>query len=235
MKFCSYYYSISILVSLSFFSCTNKERSNERIKVNVAKQSVRPNYKRDILVNYDSDNNNRVLFDTVYCDTIKVGNNRFRVNYSLIYKQYKIEAQIDWLGDSIPDTEHNQFNPIPLKQLLRFSDKNNAPKAVFLPIRRINAKASSGQSVNILDNIISSIGIIKGDNWLVVIVGGYGGCNSCSEFTGYFTLNGDILRMNYRSQRKIYLDTGYINNIINTYKLNERELSRAKYSRITIY
>ncbi|SHF34656.1 hypothetical protein SAMN05444377_10723 [Flavobacterium fontis] len=91
--------------------------------------------------------------------------------------------------------------PPRLKQLL-YIIKKNKKKIIKIPKTNRYQITSSGKKIKIVDIRIDKIDFysFKGDTCFRV--SGYGGCNSCNEFEGYYNLEGKIIYYSYRNKVK---------------------------------
>ncbi len=94
----------------------------------------------------------------------------------------------------------NLFYPIVIKQQLLFFE-NNQLKVLYESVsKKIHQNTCTGINIEMLDNVITDIGVIPAKNQHVFMVFGYGGCNACTEYFGYFHLNGTRIWEYYGSR-----------------------------------
>ena len=68
----------------------------------------------------------------------------------------------------------------------------------------------SNNKIALLDNVIFEAAIVTGTKGSFYKIRGYGGCTSCSSYTGYYSLNGELFFENYFSD-----GDGFLKNIGN--------------------
>ncbi|HTL81936.1 MAG TPA: hypothetical protein VL651_09545 [Bacteroidia bacterium] len=129
---------------------------------------------------------------------------------SLVFQQYKMVVITTYMNNSVLDIidQINQFVIMPLKQKFSFYKKGILIHSCKLPINRVTVLSSSNKMVNILDNVVMSIGLLKGTKGALYQTYGAGGCNACSESFGLFDLNGNLLCFHYNTRSKVYVSFG---------------------------
>ncbi len=110
---------------------------------------------------------------------------------------YIIKAETIFMKDSVLGSDTNVFSPICIDQYLIFTHNDTVLKRVRYPAKKIWQKTYNSQNVLMLENVIFNIGIINGKYGSLLAVNGYGGCNSCSEFLGLYSMKGDLLYESY--------------------------------------
>lgn len=224
-----------ITLFIFFLSCAQVTKRNKDVSTDTLKQVETKEKDTIPTIEVDAKNSNRVLYDSVYSHVYHLNIKDFTVKTSIVFKEHKIVIESEYLNDSVSVEESNMFNPIPLKQEMFFYTKGQLNARVIYPARMITQKTESGEPVKMLDNVIVGAGIIKGRKGNLLVVGGYGGCNDCSEFEGYYTLEGKSIGINYRTKSEVFISTADIDKIISTYQLDEKELHQKKYSWVRIY
>jgi len=184
---------------------------------------------------YDTTNKNGVLYDSAYKITKSLSDSTYEEQISLVYQRYKVEVTSVYLDDSVARDESNLFNPVCLSQRLSFYEDHVLKKTQAHPVRTITQKVSSGKRVEMLEDVITDIGVIRGKRGLLVVTQGYGECSSCSEFYGVYSMQGDRLWYVYRTKQEVYKEEGNAEKVFSDYGANEEEMDRSTYSRIVVY
>jgi hypothetical protein len=102
-----------------------------------------------------------------------------------------------YLNDSVQPDEKHVFNPICISQDLVFKKDGSTVAIVSSPSKKINQKTASGDTVLMLENVITYLNAYSGTKGSVYSVEGYAGCNACSAFFNWYDLNGNLLRSRY--------------------------------------
>ncbi|MEO6884098.1 MAG: hypothetical protein ABI199_08750 [Bacteroidia bacterium] len=169
------------IISCFLFSCNNstqekpntteKKDSSIYVQKLVTKKSVNPNNKKKW-----------VYKDSIYTYEKDISNG-----------EYSLSVRTTCLNDSVKPEETNIFNPVVLKQEMIFMKKNKIIYERKFPALEITQMVYNYKKVKMCENVIYEIGLISGLKIPFYTVYGYGGCNSCSEYFGYFTLDGKLL------------------------------------------
>lgn len=106
-----------------------------------------------------------------------------------------------YTSDNFNENVEDLRTPPRLKQLLYIIKKNKKIK-IKIPKTNRYQITSSGKKIKIVDIRIDKIDFysFKGDTCFRV--SGYGGCNSCNEFEGYYNLDGKIIYYSYKNKVK---------------------------------
>lgn len=89
----------------------------------------------------------------------------------------------------------------------------------------------NGDSVKIYENVIKEIGVLEGQNTALFFVGGYGGCNSCPEWNGLFSLNGELLWHHYGNGRIIVSQSGHLDLLLTESGIDPDNLTLSKFNK----
>jgi hypothetical protein len=91
-------------------------------------------------------------------------------------------------------------NMFTISQTIIFLYKDSTIKHVKHPVNHITQKTSSMAKVKVLDNVIYAIGVVETKDSVFYVIKGSGGCNTCSEFYGFYSLKGDLYWSMYSSK-----------------------------------
>ena len=150
---------------------------------------------------------------------------------SIVYNGYTLKVVSYCVDDSIANDQPNLFYPICYKQDIFCIDNNGRTIKCFYKVRTINERAISGKNYQLLDNIVTEIGIIKGKRGTAFIVYGYGGCNSCSEIYSIFSLKGDLMYFLYQKGDEEYSNLGDLNAVAKIYNFDVENYLSGNYSK----
>lgn len=136
-------------------------------------------------------------------DTIKYSSNGI-CNYSTFVagsKAYSLEVKTTYLNDSVFLNEKWAFdlNDVVSNQELIFKLGDQIIVQRNHNVRKRKSKKAIG-TINLLDNVIRGVSVVKGGSGSFYKIEGAGGCNACSEYSGYFSLRGELLWENYSSR-----------------------------------
>jgi hypothetical protein len=113
---------------------------------------------------------------------------------------YTLQIETKYLYDKAYLTpgwfeDHNQAV---LAQKIIFKRKGILLNTRSFDVRSLPA-IKFGKKVSLLDNVIIEIAVVNGTKGSFYKIEGYGGCNNCTNYTGYFSLNGKLLFKTYSS------------------------------------
>jgi hypothetical protein len=184
---------------------------------------------------YDSSNANGIRFDSMHKIRIGDTGNTFSEEAMIAYKGCRVVVKSTFIKDSVSPDEPNLFNPICARQQILFYSNNAVLKTLDYPVRIITQKNTSGKKEKMLENVINDLGFIKSKAGFVVIVSGWGGCNTCSSFDGLFSPKGDVLAIKYGTEYETYDSVGDIDKVAERLGIDSRELDRMTWSSIKVY
>jgi hypothetical protein len=126
------------------------------------------------------------------------------LNYTTVLPstdEYSLEINTTYIYDSLFLAERwvADLNEVVTEQKLIF--KKNG-----IAINQFNHNVKKwildkfGKKRSLLDNVIRTAGLVSAKNGGFYKVEGAGGCNACSEYIGYFSLEGELLYNIYSSQ-----------------------------------
>jgi len=136
----------------------------------------------------------------LYSDSINVG------EYSLKIVSY-------YLQGSVQSDQKHFFPSICVEQTLFFLKNNIVSKKCNYQVKKVAQMVESGQKIKMLENVIVEIGVVEGKYGSVFVIGGYGGCNSCSELDGVFSMKGEKLYLLYRERNIEFENFGNLDSI----------------------
>lgn len=169
------------------------------------------------------------LMDSVKNDSI------FMYKDCLQCDEYELCIETYCLYDSVIKSESNLFNPVCIKQELFFFQEGSILKKIDYPVNKIKQVVFSGNKIEMLENVIINIGVIDGKRGSLFSVKGYGGCNSCSEFYGLYSLKGELLWYSYAKKNEVFNQFGDFNQIIHQYGIKENIIFESSYKKICVY
>ncbi len=150
----------------------------------------------------------------------KENNNLYGVEKEILHKDYAMKIITITQNDSVIPEEKNYFNPIVISQTFKFYRNKTILNSFSLPIKTIGQKVYGGKVEKMLDCVIFNIKLIERENADIVYhVVGYGGCNGgCPTCNVIFSLTGEILAIEYRTEIEIIKREGnpiYLNEFVN--------------------
>jgi hypothetical protein len=203
-------FCFSLIIAISSTSCNNVVKQNKVVTNKVDPSSI-GNQKS-------------------YNDSI------FTADTSIFFKNYSLKVQSTMQNSRIESTDSNFFNPIVLKQQIFFCYNGKVIKEVDYPVNKIRLKITNGKSIEIQENVLVNIGIAEGTNGSLYVLKGNGGCNSCTEFIGLFSLEGELLWYSYATTRNVFGSFGDSKKVLDKYNIPESIVfSNMKYKNITVY
>jgi hypothetical protein len=156
----------------------------------------------------------------------------FQINDSIRYEDFYLKTVTSCENDSVVPDEKNLFNPIVLNQKFEFYEGNSKIKEIQFPIRIVKGKTFKGIK-EYVDCVIFEIQLIKEKNGAFYYMSGYGGCNSdCPTFDAVLNLKGEIIALEYRTEKEILEKVGE-SNVITLYR--ERKYKGAIIENRRIY
>ena len=142
-------------------------------------------------------------FDSTTTEDEKIDSITYVHSLILYTGKYRIVITETRINDSIHFDYSNIFNQIPLKNHVYFYEANKLISETEISFIRVTAKNYFNKSIDYLDNKISQINLVKTSNKFLILISGYGGCNSCNESTIYFSLSGDLIYFWYGNKNEI--------------------------------
>lgn len=197
-------FSSSLIILFFLLACSNEK--NEQKVLNNPKDTA--NSKQLVLE----------ITPVVYRDSILEQYKGVRnFSYKKVIKNdtYSIEVETFCLNDtlaSLDDTEYEDAvfslvtRPVIIEQKLKFTKKGNVLKSYNIPFKKIVRTNYLGKKIETLEQNIWLVYFIKGTKGEILGVSGSGLCevSECPEFTGFYSLDGNVL---YEA------DTKSVNNI----------------------
>jgi hypothetical protein len=164
--------------------------------------------------------------DTLSYQTTLEANSIYSITIKTVYIYNKAYINNDWVSD---------LNNVVTLQKIIFK-KNQQ----ILVQRKFNVKKykinNNNRTLYFLDNVIREVGIVKGDKGAFYKIYGFGGCNSCSEFLGYFSLDGKLLYKIYTSKMDNYAyKYGSFQNVINHYGIPHEKIKKNDTKSVTVF
>lgn len=148
---------------------------------------------------------------------------------TLLLKQYKIQLITKYINDSTGTNETLDLFPLIIKQELLFFNKGKIiGQSNYNPNKIIVHSAHNG-NVIILENHITDIGIIKGNNEYFYCINGYGGCSTCSEYSSINNSTGKAVYLLYKDYLKIFLKKGKLLEVLQYYGIDKKKYLQRKY------
>ncbi|MHB8205942.1 hypothetical protein [Mucilaginibacter sp.] len=149
--------------------------------------------------------NNGLLIDTVThlknqngrqlsYKTIINGDDNYTIEIKTFYIYDKNYLTHDWVSD---------VNRVVISQTLTFKYKGSSIAVKNFDVRKWIVKKFN-KKVNFLDDVIREVGFVKGSKGGFYKIYGFGGCNSCSEYLGYYSMTGNLLYKIYTSRMDNY-------------------------------
>ena len=219
-------------ISVLVLAACKGQRSHEGDKTVVRPTHTIPKNEN---LGYDSSNANGIRFDSAHKIRTGDSGNTFSEEAMIAYKGCMVVVKSTFIKDSVSPDEPNLFNPICTRQQILFYSNNALITALDYPVRIITQKDESGKKEKMLENVINDLGFIKSKAGFVVVVNGWGGCNTCSSFTGLFSLKGDVLAIRYGTEDEMYKKVGDIDKIADSLGIDSHELDRMTWSSIKVY
>lgn len=132
---------------------------------------------------------------------------------------YSLEIVSSYFFDSLFLSQGWVFdqNDIVINQILFFKTHDTILKQLDFDVRQILTNRDNGK-YKLLDNVIRGVSVVRGKNGWFYKISGVGGCNECSEYSGFFSLKGEILWKLYTSSMDnfSYIEGNY-NNVLKEY------------------
>lgn len=176
--------------------------------------------KKNIAFN---DTLHHVIVDSIKTDTIS-------------FKNYFMEVISSIEKGKSSKNEKNYFPIYCTKQRLLFHDSSNkAPLEIILPVKKISKNLDSGKKLEVLENEIIYIGVIKGKNDFFYTLIGDGGCNECSELYALFTKNGELKYLDYFESDTIYIQSGNLDSVCSNLGISKEIFSERTYRKKRIF
>lgn len=99
-----------------------------------------------------------------------------------------------------------------------------------------NKNRTNNGDILTLDNVIVSSACIKGTKKSFYKIEGFGGCNGCSEYTAYYSLQGELLYEDYVSSSKnLKYSKGNYQEILKVYGITDTSKISKKARGIQVY
>lgn len=186
-------------------------------------------------VQYDTSNAGRIIFDSAYRRRVSDSGKRFAEEAMIAYKGCKVVVKSSFIKDSVSSDEPNLFNPICTNQQILFYTDQQLVKTVNYPVKTISQKNWDGDKVKMLENVINYTGFIRDKTGFVVVVSGWGGCNTCSVFYGLFYPTGDIVSIQYGTEDENEKPAEDFYKKADSLGINSRELGQETWSSLEVY
>jgi hypothetical protein len=160
----------------------------------------------------------------------------FITDTSISFKNYSLKVLSTIQNDRVESTDSNFFNPVVLKQQLQFLQNGKIIKEIEYPTNKVLLKVTGGNYVKMLENVLFNIGVVEGSKGSLYVLNGYGGCNSCTEYIGFFSLEGEILWYSYANTQTVFGAFGDLNKVLEKYNIpKEIVFSNKKYKNVDVY
>ncbi len=176
------------------------------------------------------------------CKKIKANH----INDSLVFKvdtainkisfnHYTLVVKTLYNKDSVSVDEPNLFNPICFSQELIFMFKDSITKRILQSVKKIKQKTYNGRELLMLENVITDIGIVIGKKGVLFAINGYGGCNSCSEYYGLYSLDGNLLFYSYGTTYNKFDSMGNLEDVLKQFGIDDTIYLQQTYKKVDVY
>lgn len=156
-------------------------------------------------------------------ESVEIGNSKL-----------EISVKCQWGLELSPDETHLN-TPICSEQKLMFYNGDSLIVEIHYPTGIITQKLANGDSVRMYENVIKEIGVLEGRNTALFFLGGYGGCNSCPEWNGLFSLTGELLWHNYGNGRMNVSQSGNLDVLLTETGIDPDVFSLSKFHKKHIF
>lgn len=127
-------------------------------------------------------------------------------------------------NETIDETENQPGIPVCTDQFIKIGNNE-----IRRDIAKITQLTSNKRKVTMLSNVIVSLGCITGKKGSALAVGGYGGCNSCPEWYGYYSLTGELINYSYSNTFRSFGAKGTNNDLIKKYAIKKNIIEAQDY------
>jgi hypothetical protein len=151
--------------------------------------------------------------------------------------EYSLEIETMYIYDSLflADNWVSDLNEVVISQLLTFKLKDSIIRKQFHDVKTRVVRKSIG-NVSLLDNVIREVGIVEGRKGSFYKISGAGGCNACSEYLGYYSMQGKLLSKIYSSRMdRFSYTTGDIDKVIKQFEVPENIQKPGKLKVISVF
>lgn len=164
--------------------------------------------------------------DTLTYNTLVSGNNGYALQIRSTYLNDTNYIKNDW------PTVQNQ---VVLAQQLIFKYKDSVLCTRPFRVRK-RSFVKFNKKVDLLDAVIFEAAAITGTKGSFYKIRGSGGCTDCSNYTGYYSLKGEILYENYFSDKdKFVKNVGNYKSIWSNYGVQARRANIADINNTIVF
>ena len=194
----------AIICALLLCSCQNKTTiANTNHKSNPSDSST--------VTSNQSNSRAPKAVDSLDYTTSVPANDHYTLDIRTIYLNDTNYIKNDW-----PTVQ----NRVVLSQMLIFKYKDSA--LIVKPFHVRKRTFANDKNVYLLDAILFEAASIAGTKGSFYKIRGSGGCTGCSNYTAYYSVNGELLFENYFSdQEKFVKNTGDYKIVLNRYGVPE--------------
>lgn len=196
---------ILINSSLYISSCQSSDKTTERTQERYIGDSLQ------ITVNTKAKEN------IEQCDSVCLEDGKYK--FTLIQK---------YLLDSLIPEQKVDFYPLITKQTIKLHIDNKIIYNSDHKVKSVNVKTQRG-NVNILSNVIMQIGLIKGRSDMFFCIEGYGGCNTCTEYSEIINSKGQSIFLLYSNYQKTYLSNGNLQEVLKKNGIDQKAYRSGDY------
>ncbi|MGE8179169.1 hypothetical protein [Pseudomonas fluorescens] len=97
-------------------------------------------------------------------------------------------------------------------------------KVLRRDVGQVSQLTTDGKSTRMLANVVVAMDCIKGTKGSLVFIGGYGGCGSCPEWTGYYSSAGELVSYSYSNNVRSFGSKGSRRELIKDYGVTAKAL-----------
>jgi len=225
-------YSMIFGIALTIFVACKGHRQSDRPEM-IPKPT--DTLSKSEYVDYDTSNVDRIIFDSVHKRRVSDSGRRFAEEAMIAYNGCEVVVKSSFIKDSVSPDEPNLFNPICTKQEIFFYSAHKLIKTVAYPVKTISQRNWDGDKIRMLENVINYIGFIRDKSGFVVVVSGWGGCNTCSTFDGLYYPDGDIVSIRYGTEDENGMSAEDLYKKVDSLGINSREFGQETWSSIKAY
>lgn len=115
---------------------------------------------------------------------------------------YSLEVRTTYVPDTsfLVNRWFGDLNDVVTQQVLIFKLNNSILCRRDFNVKKIISPNKKG--LVLLDAVVVMAGVVKGEKGSFYVIFGSGGCNACSEYTGYYSLEGKLLANDYQSRMR---------------------------------
>jgi hypothetical protein len=140
-----------------------------------------------------------IIFINIFSNRENVNKNKAILERfdTLTYLSNALVIKSVYINQPTSYKSKHKFKKMIIQQEVFFLKNDSVLNRFFFPVKKFSTISAKKNKIKILENIIITLKLYRYNNRFFYEIGGYGGCNTCSEYTALFNLDGVKLHEEY--------------------------------------